>query len=74
MKQKEWTDAQTRLEKIIASYETTGGTDLPPEYLVLAKNDLARIPENKKIKEVTTEAKTTEVTSDETSVAEEPAQ
>jgi outer membrane protein assembly factor BamD (BamD/ComL family) len=45
MKQKNWTDAKTRLETIIARYESTGGAGLPPEYLVLAKNDIARIPE-----------------------------
>ncbi|ULQ60378.1 hypothetical protein K7I13_03460 [Brucepastera parasyntrophica] len=45
MKQKKWEDAETRLETIIARYESTGGTELPPEYLVLARNDLNRIPE-----------------------------
>ena len=34
-----------RLNTIIARYETSGGAGLPPEYLVLARNDLARIPE-----------------------------
>lgn len=44
MKKKAWSDARTRLETIIARYESTGGAGLPPEYLVLAKNDLKRIP------------------------------
>ena len=44
MKKKAWADAKTRLETIIARYESTGGAGLPPEYLVLAKNDLKRIP------------------------------
>lgn len=47
MKKKEWADAKARLEAIIARYETAGGASLPPEYLVLAKNDLARIPADK---------------------------
>lgn len=47
MKKKNWADAKVRLETIIARYESTGGAGLPPEYLVLAKNDLARIPETK---------------------------
>lgn len=47
MKKKEWVDAKARLETIIARYETAGGASLPPEYLVLAKNDLARIPADK---------------------------
>lgn len=48
MKKKNWSEASTLLEGIIARYETTGGTGLPPEYLVLAKNDLARIPAESK--------------------------
>jgi len=44
MKKKDWADAKSRLEAIIARYETAGGAALPPEYLVLARNDLARIP------------------------------
>jgi hypothetical protein len=44
VKQKHWDDARTRLEAILARYETTGSTTLPPEYRVLARNDLARIP------------------------------
>jgi hypothetical protein len=44
IKEKKWTDARTRLETIIARYDGEGGATLPPEYLVLAKNDLARIP------------------------------
>lgn len=47
IKKQKWEDAQVRLEAIIAAYETTGGTSLPPEYLVLARNDLARIPQDK---------------------------
>lgn len=45
VKQGKWEDAKIRLDALIARYETTGGADLPPEYLVLARNDLARIPE-----------------------------
>ena len=44
MKQKNWSDARVRLDAIIARYEEAGGAGLPPEYLVLAKNDRARIP------------------------------
>ncbi len=44
VKQKSWEDAKTRLDTIITRYAVTGGATLPPEYLVLAKNDLARIP------------------------------
>ncbi len=44
VKQKSWEDAKTRLEAIIARYGESGGASLPPEYLVLARNDLARIP------------------------------
>jgi outer membrane protein assembly factor BamD (BamD/ComL family) len=47
MKKKDWVDAKSRLETIIARYEVAGGASLPPEYLVLAKNDLARIPADK---------------------------
>lgn len=47
MKQKDWPDARKRLEAIIARYEEAGGATLPAEYLVLAKNDLARIPSGK---------------------------
>lgn len=47
MKKKQWHDAQERLEAIINAYNTTGGTNLPPEFLILAQNDLARIPEDK---------------------------
>ena len=36
VKQEHWAD-------VIARYETTGGAGLPPEYLVLARNDLARV-------------------------------
>ena len=44
IKNKEWADAKIRLEAIIARYESTGGAGLPPEFLVLAKNDLKKIP------------------------------
>lgn len=44
IKRKAWDDAKLRLDAIIARYAESGGTGLPPEYLVLAKNDLARIP------------------------------
>lgn len=44
VKQKDWADAKARLDAIVARYETTGGAGLPPEFLVLAKNDLKKIP------------------------------
>ncbi len=47
LKAKKWADATARLDAIIARYETTGGAGIPPEYLVLAKNDRARIPAQK---------------------------
>lgn len=47
MREKKWDDAKARLETIIARYDGVGGAGLPPEYLVLAKNDLARIPATK---------------------------
>ena len=43
IKQKNYTEAQTMLEAIIARYQTAGVAGLRPEYLVLAKNDLAHI-------------------------------
>lgn len=43
VKQKKWSDARPMLEQIIARYETTGGAGLPPEYLVLARNDLEKV-------------------------------
>ncbi|HNY17361.1 MAG TPA: hypothetical protein PK542_10035 [Treponemataceae bacterium] len=48
LKKKAWADAATRLDAIIARYDSTGGAGLPPEYLVLAKNDRARIPSSAK--------------------------
>lgn len=47
IKQKNWTAAEPMLLTIIERYETTGGATLPPEYLVLAKTDISRIPEKK---------------------------
>ncbi len=47
IKQKKWDEAKPMLETIIARYDETGGAGLPPEYLTLARNDLARIPEPK---------------------------
>ncbi len=44
VKQKKWDEARPMLEAIIARYESAGGAALPPEYLVLARNDLAKIP------------------------------
>ena len=44
IKQKKWNDAKGRLEAIIERYETTGGAGLPPEFLVLARNDYKKIP------------------------------
>lgn len=44
LKKKHWGEARTMLQRIVARYEVAGGASLPPEYLVLAKNDLARIP------------------------------
>ncbi len=45
MKQKDWIDARIRLENIIARYMEGDPSALPAEYYVLARNDLARIPE-----------------------------
>ncbi len=42
VKQKHWSEAKPLLERIIARYEAAGGAGLPPEYLVLARNDLQR--------------------------------
>jgi outer membrane protein assembly factor BamD (BamD/ComL family) len=44
IKKSKWDEAKPMLEEIIKRYESTGGAGLPPEYLVLAKNDLAKIP------------------------------
>lgn len=43
LKQKEFQKSKTMLETIVSRYESTGGASLPPEYLVLARNDLERI-------------------------------
>ena len=43
VKQKHWDEAKPLLEKIVARYEAAGGAGLPPEYLVLARNDLKRV-------------------------------
>jgi len=43
IKQKRYSEARTMIDEIIARYEAAGATKLSPEYLVLAKNDLARI-------------------------------
>lgn len=43
LKQKKWEPSKTMLETIISRYEAAGGTSLPPEYLVLARNDLERL-------------------------------
>lgn len=48
MKKKDWDDARIRLEALIDRYEIAGGAGLPPEYLVLAKNDLERITSTNK--------------------------
>jgi outer membrane protein assembly factor BamD (BamD/ComL family) len=48
LKKKAWNDAAARLDAIIARYDAEGGAGLPPEYLVLAKNDRARIPSSAK--------------------------
>lgn len=45
MKKKNWDEARVKLEAIVAKYEQDESSSLPPEFLVLAKNDLARIPE-----------------------------
>jgi outer membrane protein assembly factor BamD (BamD/ComL family) len=47
IKEKKWDDARPRLEAIVARYEGAGGASLPPEYLKLAKIDLAKIPQGK---------------------------
>ncbi len=44
IKNEKYPDAAQRLQTIIARYEATGGAGLPPEYLVLARNDLAKVP------------------------------
>ena len=46
LKKKAWADAASRLDAIIARYDSAGGASLPPEFLVLAKNDRKRIPAN----------------------------
>lgn len=48
LKKKNYKDAEQRLTEIISAYKTTGGTSLPPEYLILAQNDLARIPDKER--------------------------
>ena len=45
VKQKHWNEAKPLLEGILARYEAAGGAGLPPEYLVLARNDLKRVLE-----------------------------
>ncbi len=45
VKQKHWSSARPLLEQIIARYEMAGGAGLPPEYLVLARNDLEKVSE-----------------------------
>ncbi len=47
IKQKRYAEAKPILEEIIARYESTGSEGLPPEYLVLAKNDINKIPATK---------------------------
>lgn len=44
VKNEKYADAAQRLQTIISRYEATGGAGLPPEYLVLARNDLAKVP------------------------------
>lgn len=44
VKNEKYSDAARRLQTIISRYEATGGAGLPPEYLVLARNDLAKVP------------------------------
>ena len=46
VKQKHWKEARPLLERIVARYEGSGGAGLPPEYLVLARNDLRRAIES----------------------------
>ncbi len=45
VKQRHWSSARPLLEQVIARYETAGGAGLPPEYLVLARNDLEKVTE-----------------------------
>jgi len=81
IKTKKWADARTRLETIIARYESTGGAGLPPEYLVLAKNDLKKIPAEAPaivdapaiVEAPATDAPTTKAPAPEAPAAEEPA-
>ena len=48
VKQKHWSEAKPMLQRIVARYEAAGGAGLPPEYLVLARNDLNRVMEHEK--------------------------
>lgn len=48
VKQKHWSEARPILERILARYEAAGGAGLPPEYLVLARNDLDRVLEGER--------------------------
>lgn len=43
LKQKDWETSKAMLETIVSRFETTGGASLPPEYLILARNDLEKI-------------------------------
>ena len=43
IKQKNYTEAKTMLEARVARYQGAGAAGLRPDYLVLAKNDLAHI-------------------------------
>ncbi len=60
-KKKKYAEARPMYERIIARYAAEGGAQLPPKYLVLARNDLARIPTKaEKTAEATNPAQPTE--------------
>ena len=60
VKQKHWSEARLLLEKIIARYDAAGGAGLPPEYLVLARNDLQRVIEGEQAVPATSSAPSNE--------------
>lgn len=45
VKQKRWNEARPMLKEIIARYDSDADMKLPRNFLVLAKNDLKKIPE-----------------------------
>lgn len=45
IKNKNWSEAKTRLTTLINKYKEDTNSNLPREYLILAQNDLKKIPE-----------------------------